>query len=40
MQAWLFQQECDLKTAMESLQISERTHEQLKQLAVEEQDAS
>jgi len=32
------QKECDLKSALESLRISERTNEQLKQLATEEQD--
>lgn len=32
------QKECDLKTALEALRISERTHEQLKQLATEEQE--
>ena len=32
------QQECDLKTALEALRISERTQEQLKQLDTEEQD--
>jgi len=32
------QKECDLKTALESLRISERTLEQLKQLATEEQE--
>ena len=38
-QARLFRQrECDLKTALEALRISERTLEQLKQLATEEQD--
>ena len=38
-QARLFRQkECDLKTALEGLRISERTHQQLKQLATEEQE--
>ena len=38
-QARLFRQrECDLATTLEALKISERTHEQLKQLATEEQD--
>ena len=38
-QARLFRQkECDLKTALEALRICERTHEQLKQLATEEQE--
>jgi len=32
------QKECDLKTALESLRISEQTLEQLKQLATEEQE--
>lgn len=32
------QKDCDLKTALESLRISERTLEQLKQLATEEQE--
>ena len=32
------QQECDLKTALEALRISERTQEQLKELDTEEQD--
>ena len=34
----LRQKECDLKTALEALRISERTHEQLKQLATKEQE--